>query len=112
MLVCADLERSRNFYADVLKLPITSSTESSVEFELGNGATLGIHKRTRLLAVRPGSFQLGFSVDDVDTLVARARTLGAPIFQDPYDEAAARVAIISDPDGYPVQVVSDAKKRR
>ena len=111
MLVCSDLERSRNFYADVLKLPIKSKTDVSIDFELGNGATLGIHKRSRLLAVRPGSFQLGFSVDDVDALVARARALGVPIFQDPYDEASARVAIISDPDGYPVQVVSDPKKR-
>jgi predicted enzyme related to lactoylglutathione lyase len=111
MLVCSDLERSRNFYADVLKLPIKSKTDVSIDFELGSGATLGVHKRTRLLAVRPGSFQLGFSVDDVDALVARARALGAPIFQDPYDEASARVAIISDPDGYPVQVVSDPKKR-
>ena len=111
MLVCSDLERSRNFYADVLKLPIKSKTDVSIDFELGNGATLGVHKRTRLLAVRPGSFQLGFSVDDVDALVVRARALGVPIFQDPYDESSARVAIISDPDGYPVQVVSDPKKR-
>ena len=111
MLVCSDLERSRNFYADILKLPIKTRTELSIDFELGNGATLGIHQRTRLLAVRPGSFQLGFAVDDVDALVARARSLGVPIFQDPYDEATARVAIISDPDGYPVQVVSDSKKR-
>ncbi|MBV8727937.1 MAG: VOC family protein, partial [Candidatus Eremiobacteraeota bacterium] len=55
MLVCSDLERSRNFYAEVLKLPIKTRTELSIDFELGNGATLGIHKRTRLLAVRPGS---------------------------------------------------------
>lgn len=112
MLVCSDLERSRNFYRDILKLEIQSATDQSVDFDLGSGASLSIHKRTKLLAVRPGSLQLGFSVDDVDALVAHARALGVPIFQDPYDEAMTRVAIISDPDGYPVQVVSDSKKRR
>jgi len=111
MLVCSDLERSRNFYAEVLNLPIRAADDRSIDFDLGNGVSLGVHKRTALLAVRPGSFQLGFSVEDVDTLVTRARMLGVPIFQDPYDEGTARVAIISDPDGYPVQVVSDSEKR-
>jgi len=112
MLVCSDLERSRDFYRDILKLKIAAATDRSIDFDLGNGASLGIHKKTKLLAVRPGSLQLGFSVEDVDALVAHARMAGVPIFQDPYDEASKRVAIISDPDGYPVQVVSDSKKRR
>lgn len=112
MLVCADLERSRNFYSEVLKLKVQGSTDRSIDFDLGKGGSLSIHMRTKLLAVRPGSLQLGFSVDDVDALVAHARLQGVPIFQDPYDEGASRVAIISDPDGYPVQVVSDSKKRR
>lgn len=112
MLVCSDLERSRNFYSEVLKLKVQGSTDRSIDFDLGNDGSLSIHMRTKLLAVRPGSLQLGFSVEDVDALVAHARLQGVPIFQDPYDEAASRVAIISDPDGYPVQVVSDSKKRR
>ena len=112
MLVCSDLERSGDFYRDVLNLKVKSANERWIDFDLGNGASLGIHQKTELLAVRPGSIQLGFTVDDVDKFLTDARLLGVPVFQDPYDDTFGRVAIIGDPDGYPVQVVSQKPKRR
>ncbi len=113
MLVCADLGRSRDFYRDVLGLKIKADNAPHwIDFDLGDGTSLGLHPKSDLLAVRPGSLQLGFTVENVDKFVADARTLAVPIFQDPYDEPFGRVAIISDPDGYPVQVVSDSKRRR
>ncbi len=112
MLVCSDLERSRDFYRDVLGLHIRRSQEQSVDFDLGGGATLTLHEKNELLAVRPGSLQFAFLVDDVDEFVGRARAGGVPIFQDPDDEGPGRVAVIGDPDGYPVQVVSHSQKHR
>ncbi len=111
MLDCSDLERSRSFYQDVLQLKVLAANDRSIDFDFGNGALLALHRQTRLLAVRPGSLQLGFTVDDVDAFVADARTRLVPIFQDPYDEGTTRVAIVSDPDGYAVQVVSDSQNR-
>ena len=64
------------------------------------------HPRTELLVVRPGSLQLGFAVDNVDAFAADCAGFGVPIFQDPYDEPFGRVAVIGDPDGYPIQIVS------
>jgi catechol 2,3-dioxygenase-like lactoylglutathione lyase family enzyme len=110
MLVCSDLERSRRFYRDVLGLRVISDRVPQwVEFELTAGASLGLHPKSDLLAVRPGSLQLGFSVKNVDTFVADCVGLGVPIFQDPYDESFGRVAVIGDPDGYPIQVSSPAR---
>jgi len=113
MLVCADLQRSRNFYRDVLGLKLkTDKAPQWVEFELGNGATLVLHPKTELVAVRPGSLQLGFSVENVDRFIADCASLNVPVFQDPYDETFGRIAIIGDPDGYPIQVMSLSNKRR
>jgi predicted enzyme related to lactoylglutathione lyase len=113
MLVCADLARSREFYRDVLGLKLRADKAPNwVEFELDNGPTLLLHPKTELVAVRPGSLQLGFTVDNVDRFVADCASFGVPVFQDPYDEPFGRIAIISDPDGYPVQVMSPARKRR
>jgi catechol 2,3-dioxygenase-like lactoylglutathione lyase family enzyme len=103
MLVCSDLARSRNFYKDVLRV-IADHLPRWVEFELGDGASLGLHPKTELLAVRPGSLQLGFTVENVDRFVADCVGLGVPVFQDPYDEPFGRVAVIGDPDGYPIQI--------
>jgi len=104
MLVCSDLTRSRDFYRDVLGLAVLQDLpKRPVRFELG-GAVLSLHRKSDVLAVRPGSLQLGFTVEDVDEFVAGCVARGVPVFQDPYDEPFGRIAIIGDPDGYPLQV--------
>ncbi|HEV2261998.1 MAG TPA: VOC family protein [Candidatus Rubrimentiphilum sp.] len=113
MLVCSDLKRSRDFYRDVMGLKLkTDSIPDWVDFELEGGASLGLHPKTELLAVRPGSLQLGFAVEDVDEFVGRCSGRGVPIFQSPYDESFGRFAVIGDPDGYPIQIVSRPRVRR
>lgn len=105
MLVCSDLDRSRDFYRNIMGLKMTSDRSPHwVEFELAPGVTFGLHPRSELLAVRPGSLQLGFSVENVDTFVADCAALNVPVLQYPYDEAFGRVAMIADPDGYPIQI--------
>ena len=112
MLVCADLARSRDFYRDVLGLRLkTDQSPNWIEFDLGNGATLVLHPKSELVAVRPGSLQLGFTVDNVDRFVADCAAFKVPVFQDPYDESFGRIAVIGDPDGYPIQVMSLSRKR-
>jgi len=111
MLVCGDIERSRNFYRDVIGLKLkTDAAPDFVDFEISGGATLGLHAKSELHAVRPGSLELGFRVEDVDAFVARCAKAGVPIFQDPYDEPFGRLAIIGDPDGYPIQIVSAQRR--
>jgi predicted enzyme related to lactoylglutathione lyase len=90
----------------------SDKTPNWVEFELGNGATLVLHPKTELVAVRPGSLQLGFSVDSVDRFISDCASLNVPVFQDPYDEQFGRIAIIGDPDGYPIQIMSANRARR
>jgi len=68
--------------------------------------TFGLHQGSDLLAVRPGSLQLGFTLDNVDRFVADCGTLSVPILQYPYNEGPNRIAVISDPDGYPIQIGS------
>ena len=107
MLVCSDLARSRDFYRDVLDLPVRQDLpKRPVRFELGDGTILSLHRKSDVLAVRPGSLQLGFIVENVDEFVAKCVERGIPVFQDPYDEPFGRIAIIGDPDGYPLQVAT------
>jgi predicted enzyme related to lactoylglutathione lyase len=107
MLVCSDLGRSRAFYRDVLSLRVgTDAYPDWVDFELADGQRLGLHPDSETLVVRPGSLQLGFNVDNVDAFITDARMAGVRILQDPYDQASGRVAVITDPDGYVIQVFS------
>ena len=107
MLVCSDLARSRSFYRDMLGLRIgTDASPDWVDFELGNGQRLGLHPDSETLLVRPGSLQLAFNVDNVDAFITDARMSGVRVLQDPYDQDSGRVAVITDPDGYVIQVFS------
>ena len=107
MLVCNDLARSRDFYRNVMGLKqLSDRSPHWIEFELAKGVTLGLHQGSDLLAVRPGSLQLGFTLDNVDKFIADCGTLSVPILQYPYNEGSTRIAVISDPDGYPIQIGS------
>jgi lactoylglutathione lyase len=111
MLVCADLTKSRDFYRDVVGLQVLQDLpKRPVRFALGGGAVLSLHRKSDVLAVRPGSLQLGFTVENVDEFVASCVARGIPLFQDPYDEPFGRIAIIGDPDGYPLQVATLAQR--
>lgn len=107
MIVCADLQRSKHFYKNVLGLKLrTDAVPHWVDFDLGDGTSLGLHPSGAGLAVKPGSLQLGFYVEDVDRFVTDATTSGASLLQEPHDESFGRLAVIADPDGYPVQIVT------
>jgi catechol 2,3-dioxygenase-like lactoylglutathione lyase family enzyme len=105
MLVCSELARSRDFYRDVMGLRLREDRSPKwMEFELTKETALRLHPKSELLAVRPGSLQLGFTVENVDAFVAECASNGIPVFEDPYDEPLGRMAVIGDPDGYPIQV--------
>jgi catechol 2,3-dioxygenase-like lactoylglutathione lyase family enzyme len=108
MLVCSDLSRSRDFYRTVLGLRLLDDRSPHwIEFALASdGVTLVLHPRSELLAVRPGSLQLGFNVDNVEKFIADCATMNVPVLQYPYEEGKLKLAVISDPDGYPIQVAS------
>ena len=107
MLVCADLARSRDFYRDVIGLKVGNDQPPHwVDFALGGGAQLGLHPVTPDMAVKPGSMSIGFGVDDVDATVAGMKSKGVRVISQPVDENFGRLAVIADPDGYPVQLVT------
>lgn len=105
MALCRDLEKSRDFYRNVLGLRVmTDQAPQWVDFDLGDGKRLGLHPEGAGRKVTPGTLQLGFAVPNVDKFITDARVMGARILQEPFNAPFGRIAILSDPDGYAVQV--------
>ncbi len=50
--------------------------------------------------------RFGFAVDDVDGVVALLRRIGAEIVTEPKDSPWGRRAVVKDPDGHVVELVS------
>ena len=111
MIVCADLERSTRFYRTILELPLVAEHAGWTELDLGSGVHLALYAASEVLGVRPGSVQLGFAVDDVDAFITDARFAGAVVLQEPYSLPLGRIAVIADPDGYPIQIATRAAAR-
>jgi uncharacterized protein len=107
----ADLERSRAFYADGLKLqPRPESSEQAVFFQL-HGAWLSLFERKRLAElarVSPeGSGFQGFVLshnvstrEDVDIVLEEAVQAGAELVRPPEDGSYGRIGYFADPDGF------------
>lgn len=105
MALCRDLAVSRDFYKNVMGLRVANDQVPNwVDFELGEGKKLGLHPEGAGRKVTPGTLQLGFLVPNVDKFITDARVMGARILQEPFDAPFGRIAILSDPDGYAVQV--------
>ena len=105
MALCRDLAASRDFYRNVMGLKVSNDQVPNwVDFELGEGKRLGLHPEGAGRKATPGTLQLGFTVPNVDKFITDARSMGARILQEPFDAPFGRIAVLSDPDGYAVQV--------
>lgn len=104
ILFVSDLQRSLEFYRDLVGLPIRDETVNSVEFDLG-GATFAVHlahvdgpshHHPPMLA---GSCRLGFVVDDLMAVHQRLMEAGVPCLTPPQAQDDLCVALYEDPDG-------------
>ncbi len=102
-LEVADLTRSREFYAHRLGWPVVEESEAYVSFDL--------HGPRLYLAVgqpRPAGMYLAVAVPDVDALYERLVAAGMEVAP-PQDEGWARYIEITDPDGYPLLMLTPAE---
>ncbi len=128
-LVVRDVEGSRAFYARLgldfgdERDPVWSAHHVSARQGEGTPLDVDLDSRTFARQWNEGwaggiGAVLGFKVDtraEVDALVAALAAEGVPVQQDPYDAFwGARYAIVSDPDGNAVGIMSpvDAACRR
>jgi lactoylglutathione lyase len=116
-----DIEAGIRFYRDLLGLQETfrtpkAGTPTHVEFRAG-GFTLGLGtveaaRKAHGVEAAPGSpaMALVFWTDDVDREFDRLKAAGAPVEQPPHPTGNNnRNALLRDPDGNLVEIVSKVK---
>lgn len=117
VLIVSDLERSVQFYQDVIGLTLKHQAEEYAQFETGN-TRLGLYTRdamARLLREplrspprdAPG-FEIGFKVEDVDSAYENLVLLGAQPAAPPQTRLwGQRTAYLRDPDNHLIELVQD-----
>jgi predicted enzyme related to lactoylglutathione lyase len=107
MLAVSDLDRSIEFYGDVLGLEVEKHSDHWAQADAG-GTAIGLHIAEEVRAPSGESFALIFDADDVDEVFRRASERGVPAPEEPHDEQYGRIATLRDPDGYVIQILQPA----
>ncbi len=105
MLIVKDMDRSVAFYRDIVGLKLEMHTPDWSSLSAGN-ITLGLHPESQHAKVAPTlGCTFGFEVSDIQGLVQELKSKGVPLMMGPIREDFGWLAIFTDPDGYPVQLV-------
>lgn len=103
ILAVKDLDKSIQFYNEIIGLPIKNQRRSWVDLGT-SGALLSLHPAS-LTEQHSGSsiangITIGFLVGDVKSAVEELREKGVKIHREIVEKDAGRNAVISDPDDY------------
>ncbi len=103
ILAVKDLDKSTQFYHEIIGLPIKRQRRSWVDLGT-SGALLSLHPAS-LTEKHIGSsiengITIGFLVGDVTSAIEELRSKGVKIHREIVDREAGKNAVISDPDDY------------
>ena len=103
ILAVKDLEKSIQFYNEIIGLPIKDQRKTWVDLGT-SGALLSLHPAS-LTAQHVGSsiengISLGFIVGDLKSALEEVKTKGVKIYRDTIEKDAGKNAVILDPDEY------------
>jgi lactoylglutathione lyase len=109
----SDLQRSLNFYLDVLKMKETrrytfpGMTEVLVGYGAGQPSVVLVHKESHRAPFDQGDgfSRIGVRASDVRSIVATAKSAGYTVLSEPKEAHGAVLAFIADPDGYRIELV-------
>jgi lactoylglutathione lyase len=105
IIFVSDMQRSTEFYRDLLGLPLKFSSPGWTEFATGS-TTIALHPARDAVQSSSqgqspaGQAQLGFQVDDLDTVYTSLQAQGVEFSLPPKQQSeGGTVAVLHDPDG-------------
>ena len=105
ILAVKDMNKSVEFYNKILGLPIKRGRDNWVD--LGqSGALLSLHPASAELGTPNDMIMIGFVVGDVSSVIDELKTKNVKIHRDIQDKSPGKNAIILDPDGYMISLLS------
>ena len=105
IIFVSDMQRSTEFYRDLLGLPLKFSSPGWTEFASGS-TCIALHPARDAAQSSSqdqspaGQAQLGFQVDDINTVYASLQSQGVRFSMAPKQQPeGGTVAVLHDPDG-------------
>jgi lactoylglutathione lyase len=111
ILLVSKMEKSVEFYSDILELPVKTRSKDWTEF-FNNGTMLALHpapKKKKTLKTGSGTL-VGFEVTDLDSTVKKLKEKRVKFFKRPKEEPFGKHAIVQDPDGHLISIAELKEK--
>ncbi len=116
-VLVSEMQRSVEFYRDVLGLPLKFESPGWSEFA-NDGSTIALRPGGPAEPPRPvrgrlpaGVCHLGFEVEDLDAFHQKMESNGVRCAEPPRkQDFGGRLAVYADPDGLPISVAETPKK--
>ena len=105
ILLVEDLEKSIDFYRDILELKIKNQSPDWVEFQNeAQGAVLALHP-TRIKQKGFSNMLVGFNVSNLQSVCKKLEEKGVKFHKRITEESFGKHAIIEDPEGHLISIV-------
>lgn len=116
-LYVQDMDRARQFYTQIIGIPVFEPLSSPVFVALrpSSGSMIALQHASTVPAnlLKPaGGFELSFEVEDVDQVFDQWKSAGVKIITSPEDKPFGRVFTAQDPDDHLLSVYRLAALRR
>lgn len=105
ILLVEDLEKSIDFYRDILELKIKNQSPDWVEFQNeAQGAVLALHP-ARIKQKGSSNMLVGFNVSNLESVCKKLEEKGVKFHKKITEESFGKHAIIEDPEGHLISIV-------
>ena len=109
ILLVSDMDKSMNFYRDVLELPVKNTSAEWVEF-FSSGTVLALHPSKNKTRTKNSGVLVGFMVSDLESVAQKLKDKNVEFFKKPKEESFGKHAIIVDPDGHLISIAEISSK--
>jgi lactoylglutathione lyase len=106
----SDMEKSTEFYKEILELPLKSQSKDWTEF-FSSGTVVALHQAKKKEQVDSGKgMLLGFTVYEFEDVVKRLQENKVEFFKKPTEESFGMHTIIKDPDNHLISIAQIKRK--
>jgi len=109
ILLISDMDKSMNFYRDVLELPVKNTSAEWVEF-FSSGTVLALHPSKNKTRTKNSGVLVGFMVSNLESVAQKLKDKNVEFFKKPKEESFGKHAIIVDPDGHLISIAEISSK--
>ncbi|MEM2760312.1 MAG: VOC family protein [Nitrososphaerales archaeon] len=103
ILLVSDIDRSIDFYQNVLGLELKSRSKEWTEF-IKNGTVLALHP-TKFKDLRREGVLVGFKTSNLNDVYKKLKSKNVKFVKELTEEDFGKHMIITDPDGYMISIV-------